>query len=275
MSKVVLITGCSTGIGRDLSRSLVESGYSVVATARKLEAISDLPAALKVQLDVTQPNSIRFAINTIIERFGRIDVLVNNAGYAQVGAIEDISDEQMQRMYDVNVFGVMRMVRAVAPYMRSQGYGKIINISSIAGKMVTPVNGTYSSSKFALEAISDAMRLELEQFNIQVVLVEPGAIKTQFDRTVHQYGDAILTNSNSAYLGLYRQYQQVSDSMRNQEPGPEAVSRVVCKILTASKPKARYFAGVTFLTQLVIHLRDLVWEPAVCQMFKITPQESR
>ena len=185
MNKVVLITGCSSGIGRDLAQRLAQAGYTVVATARNVKSIESLDADLKLSLDVTQAESIQTAVEATLQKFGRIDVLINNAGYAQVGAIEELSDEQIQQMYDVNVFGVMRMVRAVVPYMRKQNAGQIINISSIAGKVVTPVNGAYSSTKFALEAISDALRLELEPFNIQVILIEPGAIKTHFDQTVH------------------------------------------------------------------------------------------
>jgi NAD(P)-dependent dehydrogenase (short-subunit alcohol dehydrogenase family) len=230
--------------------------------------MNGLDAALKLPLDVSQAESVRKAVDTIIQNFGRIDVLINNAGYAQIGAIEELSDEQIQQMYDVNVFGAIRMVRAVIPHMRKQQAGQIINISSIAGKMVTPVNGSYSSTKFALEAISDALRLELEPFNIQVVLVEPGAIKTNFDRTVHACGDAITENPASPYLPLYRKYQQVSDEMRRQEPGPEAVSKVIQQAMESARPKARYLAGVALSGKLVLFLRDWVWGFAVRQMFK-------
>jgi NAD(P)-dependent dehydrogenase (short-subunit alcohol dehydrogenase family) len=225
---------------------------------------------LKLSLDVTQLESIRQAVDCALQHFGRIDVLVNNAGYAQIGSIEELSDEQVQQMYDINVFGVLRMTSAVVPYMRKQKSGQIINISSIAGKMVTPVNGSYSSTKFALEAISDALRLELEPFNIQVILIEPGAIRTNFDRTVHAHGDAILSNPASPYLPLYRKYQQVSDGMRGQELGPGAVSKVIQNAIEASNPKARYLAGVNISGRVVLHLRDLVWNFAVRQMFNVT-----
>ena len=273
MNKVVMITGCSSGIGRNLAQRLTNSGYTVVATARDVNTLEDLDAAMKLALDVTCQESVQKAVNRTIERFGRIDVLVNNAGYAQVGAIEDLAVDQVQQMYDVNVFGVIRMVKAVAPFMRSQKAGKIINISSIAGKLVTPVNGTYSSSKFALEALNDALRIELKPFNIQVILIEPGAIKTNFDRTVHAKGDKILSNPASAYQALYRKYQQVSDGMRGQEPGPEAVSKVVQEAVETSKPLARYLAGVAFSGRLVMALRDLVWDMVAQQMFKVSSQE--
>jgi len=273
MNKVVLITGCSTGIGRDLAQRLSQSGYIVVATARNVETMDGLVAALKLPLDVTDPESIQNAVAAALKCFGRIDVLVNNAGYAQVGAIEELTDDQIRQMYDVNVFGVVRMIREVVPHMRQQKAGRIINISSIAGKMVTPVNGSYSSTKFAMEAISDALRLELAPFNIQVVLIEPGAIKTNFDQTVHTHADAILSAAVSPYLPLYRKYLQVSDGMRGQEPEPEAVSKVIQQAMESSKPKARYLAGVAISGRLIIYLRDLVWDLVVRQMFSIIPQE--
>jgi NADP-dependent 3-hydroxy acid dehydrogenase YdfG len=268
MSKIVLITGCSTGIGRNLAERLSRSGYTVIATARKMDRLENLPVALKLPLDVTQPETIQQAVGIIIQRFGRIDFLVNNAGYAQVGAIEELSDHQIQQMYDVNVFGLLCMIRAVVPTMRKQNAGRIINLSSIAGKMVTPVNGTYSSTKFAIEAVSDALRLELEPFNIQVILIEPGAIKSNFDQTVHAHGDLITTNSASPYHPLYRKYQQVSDGMRGKEPGLEVVSKVIQHAMESSNPKARYVAGFPFSGRIFLHLGDSVWNFSVRQLFK-------
>jgi NADP-dependent 3-hydroxy acid dehydrogenase YdfG len=268
MKKVVLITGCSSGIGRDLAQRLALGGYTIIATARNVNSIESLDVNLKLSLDVTQAESIRTAVETTLQKFGRIDVLINNAGYAQIGAIEELSDKQIQQMYDVNVFGAMRMIRAVVPFMRKQNAGQIINLSSIAGKVVTPVNGAYSSTKFALEAISDALRFELEPFNIQVILIEPGAIKTNFDQTVRAHGDAITSNPASPYRSLYSKYQQVSDGMRGQEPGPEAVSAVIQHALEAAKPKARYLAGMGLPGKLVLYLRDFLWETAVRQLFR-------
>jgi NAD(P)-dependent dehydrogenase (short-subunit alcohol dehydrogenase family) len=267
MSEVVLITGCSTGIGHDLAQRLARSGYTVVATARKAETLADLDVALKLALDVTQPESIRQAVECVLQRFGRIDVLVNNAGYAVRGAVEEVPAEQAQQMFDANVFGVMRMIQAVVPHMRRQKTGRII--SSVVGKLVTPANGTYSASKFALEALSSALRLELAPFGIQVVLVEPGSIKTQFHSTVEANAQEIFSNSSSPYQPLYQQYQKVTADMRRQEPGPEAVSWVVQQAMQTSRPKARYLAGFPFSGRLVLHLGDLVWDRVVRQMFKI------
>ena len=270
MSKVVLITGCSTGIGRDLTQHLTQAGYTVVATARKAETLDDLPAALKLPLDVTQPESIKQAVESVILRFGRIDVLVNNAGYGLRGAVEEISDEQAQRIFDVNVFGVIRMIRTVVPHMRKQKSGRIVNISSIVGKLSTPANGLYSATKFAVEALSDALRLELEPFGIQVVLVEPGAIQTNFMDTVQSHTQETFDNPASPYRTLYQQYEQATAEMSGHAPGPEAVSRVIQQALEASRPKARYLAGVAFSGRLALLLRDFIWESVVRVMFKIS-----
>jgi len=269
MSKVVLITGCSTGIGRDLAARLSRAGYCVVATARKAEPLEDLPAALKLSLDVTQPDSVNQAVTEMIERLGRVDVLVNNAGYALRGALEEIPVEQVQQMFDVNVFGVLRMIRAVAPHMRRQRTGRIINISSIAGKLSTPANGGYSATKFALEALSDALRLELAPFGIQVVVVEPGAIKTHFDETAQTHAQVILSNSVSPYQPLYRLSDQFAASMRHEEPGPEIVSEVIQQAIETPKPKARYHAGISLSGELILHLGDSVWDLALRRMFKV------
>jgi short-subunit dehydrogenase len=169
----------------------------------------------------------------------------------------------------VNVFGIMRMIQAVAPQMRRQKAGRIINISSVVGKLVTPANGTYSASKFAVEALSDALRLELAPFGIQVVLIEPGSIKTQFHTTVEANAQEIFANPASPYQSLYRHYQQVTADMRRQEPGPEVVSEVVQRAIEAARPKGRYVAGFSFSGRLVLHLGDSVWDLVVRRMFKI------
>lgn len=269
MSKVILITGCSTGIGRDLAQRLTQAGYTVVATARRVEDLNGLQVALKLPLDVTQPDSINDAVAHTLQQFGRIDVLVNNAGYALRGALEEVSVEQVQQMFDVNVFGVLRLIRSIAPHMRKQGSGRIINISSIAGKLSTPANGAYSATKFALEALSDALRLELAPFGIQVVVIEPGAIKTHFDDTALAHTQDILSNSTSPYQPLYHKSDQFAASMRQQEHGPQVVSQVIQQAIEAPNPKARYLAAVALSGRLVLVLRDFVWNPVLRRLFKV------
>ncbi|AQR89892.1 SDR family NAD(P)-dependent oxidoreductase [Clostridium saccharobutylicum] len=148
---VILITGCSTGIGRELCKILSDRGYIVVATARNVENLKDLPVSLKLSLDVTKKESISHAINEVISRFQRIDILVNNAGYSIRGALEEINVESAKNMFDVNVFGIINMIQDVVPIMRKKGAGKIINIGSISGKFVRAINGAYCASKFAVE----------------------------------------------------------------------------------------------------------------------------
>lgn len=273
MSQIVLITGCSTGIGRDLVSRLTQSGYTVVATARKVESLAGLPAALCLPLDVTQPESVAQAVSATLERFGRIDVLINNAGYAVRGVLEETDDAQIQQMFDVNVHGVLRMIRAVVPHMRQQKSGRIINLSSIVGKLPVPVNGAYSATKFALEALSDALRFELMPFGVQVVLIEPGSIKTHFVETMNNYSQQVSSNPNSPYAALYQSAKDFDQQMKQNEPGPEIVSQVILKALTATKPKARYLAGVNASGRLVMHLGAAVWERVVRSMFKIKPAE--
>lgn len=273
MPKVILITGCSSGIGRYLAQRLTQLGYIVVATARKVETLQDLSADLKLSLDVTEPDSVNQAVASTLEQFGRIDVLINNAGYTMQGALEEVSDEQTRQVFDVNVFGALRMIRAVVPHMRKQQSGRIINISSIAGKLATPANGTYSATKFALEALSDALRLELDAFGIQVVVIEPGAIKTHFDDTAQAHAKQILGNPESPYQQIYKQSEVFSAEMRQHEPGPEAVCKVVEQALTARHPKPCYLAAVSFSGRLVLRLRDLLWGPVARQMFKIHTME--
>jgi NAD(P)-dependent dehydrogenase (short-subunit alcohol dehydrogenase family) len=269
MPQVVLITGCSSGIGRDLAQRLTRAGYTVVATARNVETLTGLSAALKLSMDVTQPDSIQQAVDCTLKKFGRIDVLVNNAGYSIFGAAEEVSDAQLQGMFDVNVFGLMRMTRAVAPNMRALKAGRIINISSLVGKLVTPANGAYAASKFAVEALSDALRLELEPFGIQVVLVEPGGIKTRFADSAQARAQGILSNPSSPYRALYHKFHQVNADMLKGEPGPEVVSRVIQQAIETPRPKARDLAGIAFSARLVIGLRDYVWDGVVRQMFKV------
>ena len=271
MSKVVLITGCSTGIGRDLAVRLSESGHSVVATARDPGTLSTLKAALKLPLDVTKTDSVRSAVDCTLQRLGRIGVLVNNAGYAIRGAIEETSENQVQEMFEANVFGVMRLIREVVPHMREQRDGCIINISSIAGKRSTPANGAYSASKFALEALSDALRLELMPFGIRVVVIEPGSIRTQFMTTAITHTSEQALSPTSPYRMLYRQSEQFAASMQRHQPGPEAVSRVIQQVVETVKPRARYLVAIPLSGRLVLHLGDSFWDYALRRMFPTSP----
>ena len=267
--QVILVTGCSSGIGRATADSLAAAGHAVVATARRPEELEGIDAAMALRLDVTDEASIAAAVESVLARYGRIDALVNNAGYAVRGAVEEVPVDQAQRMFDVNLFGVMRTIQAVAPHMRRQRSGRIVNIGSISGKLATPANGTYSASKFALEGLSDSLRMELAPFGIRVVLVEPGSIGTAFHATVEANGREIFANPDSPYRPLYQTYEQVNARMRRQEPQPETVSTVVRRALEARRPKARYVAGFPFSGRLVMRLGDGTWDLVARQMFGI------
>ncbi len=248
---------------------LTQAGYSVVATARKVESLDGLPVALKLPLDVTQPQSVTQTVERAIQQFGRIDVLVNNAGYTVYGAVEEITDEQVQQLFDTNVFGALRMVRAVAPTMRKQGHGRIINLSSIVGKLPFPVNGVYSSTKFALEALSDALRLEMADLGIQVVLIEPAAVNSAFGENAQAKTGGKLSNPASPYHALYQKFEQFAATQHQQASQPAAVSKVAQQAIEAAHSKARYLVGVGFSGRLVMALGDSAWDLALRQILKI------
>ena len=180
-----LITGCSTGIGREIARAALEAGHSVVVTARRVESVADFTdeygdRAVTVVLDVTDKEQIATAVRTATDAFGGIDVLVNNAGNGYLAAIEEGEDDQVRKLFDVNYFGVVDMIKAVLPGMRARGSGHIVNISSMTGLVANPPNGYYSSTKFALEALTEALAQEVKPFGIKVTAIEPGAFRTDW-----------------------------------------------------------------------------------------------
>src|SRR3954471_8950851 len=181
-SEAVLITGCSTGIGRATAEHLAKSGHTVYASARKLDAIRDLEAhgCRLLELDVMDEDSMAAAVKRVEEAEGAVGVLVNNAGYSQSGAVESIPMDAVRKQFETNVFGLVRMCQLVLPAMRAQRWGRIINISSMGGRLVFPGGGYYHATKFAVEALSDALRFEVKGFGVDVVLIAPGLIKTEF-----------------------------------------------------------------------------------------------
>src|SRR6266571_7453627 len=182
VSRAVLITGCSTGIGRATAEQLAARGWTVYATARRPESIRDLAGrgCKTLALDVCDEASMRAAVETVERAEGAVGVLVNNAGYGQEGAFEEVPMAEVRRQFETNVFGLVRLTQLVLPAMRRQGWGRIVNISSMGGKVVFPGGGFYHGTKFALEAISDVLRYELRPFGIDVVVIEPGFIRTGF-----------------------------------------------------------------------------------------------
>ncbi|MCX7774024.1 MAG: SDR family oxidoreductase [Clostridia bacterium] len=247
--KVVLITGCSSGIGRELCGTFMEKGFQVIATARNLEALKDVTAAMKLSLDVTQKESVDAAVLEVLSRFHKIDILVNNAGFSVRGALEEIDIRKIESMFDVNVFGLIRMIQAVAPVMRQQRSGRIINIGSISGRFAQPINSAYCASKFAVEALSDALRLELSPFNIQVTVIEPGPIKTHFFRTLEGNSSAIMTNENSCYSGFYRADSR-RRSTQSMADAKEAASTIY-EITQKEQLRPRYQVAVPLIHSML------------------------
>jgi NAD(P)-dependent dehydrogenase (short-subunit alcohol dehydrogenase family) len=239
---VFFVTGASTGIGRAIVLAAARDGHRVFATARHPEAMEDPGTGVaKLALDVTDPAAIERAVSEALAREGRIDVLVNNAGWGQMGTVEDIPMAKWRAEYDVNVFGLLETTKAVLPGMRAQRSGCIVNIGSIAGRIAYPFGGAYCSSKFAVEAISDALRLEVEPFGIRVVLIEPGAIRTQFNARVEREVDPLVHDTASPYHDRYERafVRYRKESSMGALPA-EAVARVVMRAVGKRKPRARY-----------------------------------
>jgi NAD(P)-dependent dehydrogenase (short-subunit alcohol dehydrogenase family) len=245
VSKAVLITGCSTGIGRATAQRLAAAGWNVYATARKESAIEDLKGAgcKTLALDVTDEDSMQNAVKTVADTEGAVGALVNNAGYSQSGAIETVPMDSVHRQFETNVFGLMRMCQLVLPGMRAQGWGRIVNLSSIGGKVVFPGGGVYHMTKHAVEALSDALRFEVKGFGVDVVIIEPGLIKTEFGTTAagsledaHEEGPYAHFNEavGSATEGAYE------GGLAKLGGGPETVAKKIERALSARRPKTRY-----------------------------------
>ena len=244
-TRTALVTGASSGIGEDTARKLQALGYIVYGAARRTDRLQALTAdgIRPLAMDVTDDASMTAGVNRILEETGRIDVLVNNAGYGSFGAIEDVPMDEARRQFEVNVFGLARLTQLVAPHMRAQGSGTIINISSIGGRLTTPLGGWYHATKYAVEALSDALRMELCPFGIDVVVVEPGGIRTEWASIAADHLEA--TAEGSAYAD---QIRAVANSMRGEanqrrNSPPEVIARTVGKIVTARHPRTRYAVG--------------------------------
>lgn len=255
---VILITGCSSGIGQELCKVLNEKGYTVVATAREVETLKDLTVELKLSLDVTKEESISAAINEVIARFKKIDILVNNAGYSIRGALEEINVESAKSMFDVNVFGIINMIQAVIPEMRKKGSGKIINIGSISGKFVQPINGAYCASKYAVEALSDGLRLELNKYNIQSAVIELGPTKTNFFKTMANNSKELMSNANSFYSNFYESDERYRD--RQKLTSAKQAVKAIADIILKKRIKSRYKVAVPFSYNMAAHLPDFLRE---------------
>jgi NAD(P)-dependent dehydrogenase (short-subunit alcohol dehydrogenase family) len=281
--KTVIITGCSSGIGQATAARLAKSGdWTVYATARKTETLADLESAgcRPLALDVTNEDSMISAVDIVKNESGTIDALVNNAGYSQSGASETLDLDDVRRQFETNVFGLLRLSQLVLPTMRAQGDGRIVNISSMGGKLVFPGGGAYHATKHAVEAFSDALRFEVAGFGIKVVIVEPGLITTNFDQAAVASMDL---DDDGPYGEFNRRVASAtsdvySGPMKRLGGPPEAVAKVVEKALTARNPRARY--TVTPSAKLTLATRglmsDRMWDRAMRSQFpQPRPQRPR
>ncbi len=246
-NRTVLVTGCSSGIGRATAELLRAKDWTVFPTARKTEDLEALREAGfdAVELDVASSESIAAATKIIFEKAGgKLGAVVNNAGFGMPGAIEDLTRDAMRYQFEVNLFGLQELTNRLIPVFRKQGYGRIVNVSSVVGRLSLPFMGIYSASKFALEAVSDALRVELSQDGIGVSLVEPGPIRTRFSTNCAGQGEAKLDASGSQFGGAYKQYfaKRRAGGMsedRFRLP-PEAVAKKILHALESSHPRIRY-----------------------------------
>ena len=255
--KVVLITGTAYGIGKSTAELLIEKGHIVYGGDILVEEnlyLNDI-GGTALEMDVTNQEHIDKAINQIISERGRVDVLVNNAGLGVYGAIEDVSMEDIYYQYDVNLFGLARVTKAVLPYMREKESGLIINISSVLGETYGPLAGWYLSTKHALEGWSDALRVELKEFDIDVVVVQPGAINTNFSNVTKTYIDKY--RENSAYQHLYGEpITDTGNEVLSNQSDPIVIAKVINKAMNARNPKTRYAAGA--YSKIGIFLRKIM-----------------
>jgi len=241
---VALVTGASAGMGADIACRLLDEGYVVIGAARRVERMQPIEdsGGTCLPLDLTEDSSMVDLVEKVISDQGRIDVLVNCAGYGSYGAIEDIPLGEARRQFEVNVFGLARLTQLVLPHMRKRNFGKIINISSIAGKLHSPIGGWYTASKHALEALSDCLRLETQQFGIDVIVIQPGIVESEWTELALE--TAREHSGNTAYSDIATRYIKLekTQAMPSAAP-PKAISDLVIKALRARKPKTRYVGG--------------------------------
>jgi short-subunit dehydrogenase len=236
MQKTVLVTGASAGIGKATAIYLAQNGYTVYGAARRVEKMEELKSyGIKpISLDVTKDESITACVEQIFQEAGSIAILVNNAGFGSYGAVEDVALSDAKYQLDVNVFGAMRLAQLVLPKMRENHYGKIINVSSVGGKIASPLGGWYHASKFALEALSDALRLEVQPFGVNVVVIQPGGTKSEWGNIAV---DSLLrVSGQTAYAGLVTGFKKSFEQVAGNVPEPIVIAKLIKTSIEAKWP---------------------------------------
>jgi NAD(P)-dependent dehydrogenase (short-subunit alcohol dehydrogenase family) len=274
VSKAVLITGCSSGIGHATAARLAEHGWTVYATARRPETLEELAAkgCHTLALDVNDEQSMRDAVQAVADAEGAVGVLINNAGYSQSGAVESVPPDQARKQFETNVFGPLRLCQLVLPGMRSQKWGKIVNISSMGGRLTFPGGGLYHATKYSLEALSDALRFEVRGFGVDVILIEPGLIITNFGEAASS--SLQDTGDGGAYGDFNRKVSEITQGaytgpMAKLGAGPDAVAKAIERAISSGHPRARY--RVTASAKLMISQRrlmpDRIWDRVMRTQF--------
>ncbi len=274
--RIVLITGCSTGIGRATAERLAGAGHTVYATARRLESIADLEAkgCRTLALDVNDEESMEAAVDAVEAAEGAVGVLVNNAGYSQSGAVESVKMEDARAQFETNVFGLIRMCQLVLPGMRKAGGGRIVNIGSMGGKLTFPGGGMYHATKYSVEAISDALRFEVAGFGVKVVLIEPGLITSDFGAAA-----AHALESGNEAGGPYDEFNRMvgkataeiyEGPMAKFGGPPDAVAKVIEKAITGRRPRPRYKVTISAkaMTAQRVLVSDRMWDAMMRVQFK-------
>jgi NAD(P)-dependent dehydrogenase (short-subunit alcohol dehydrogenase family) len=254
MSKTVLITGASSGIGEETVKALLAAGYTVYAGARRLDRMKELSegGARLLPLDITEDASMTTAVQTILQETGHIDVLINNAGYGSYGALEDVPPAEARRQFDVNVFGLARLTQLVLPTMRAQRSGRIVNVSSIGGMFGEAFGSWYHATKFAVEGLSDSLRMELHPFGIDVVIIQPGATHTEWDGIARE--SLLKYSANGPYregANSHAQLMEIGHKGPIPKP-PRVVAQTIVQAVQAKRPKTRYVTGGLAGTMLLI-----------------------
>jgi len=270
MKKVALVTGASSGIGAETAKLLVKNGFTVYGAARRLDRMQVLKVegVNLIAMDVTDDASMVAGVNNIIDAEGRIDVLVNNAGYGSYGSVEDVPISEAKNQFEVNIFGLARLTQLVLPYMRRQGSGRIINISSIGGKIGEPHGAWYHATKYAVEGLSDSLRMELKEFGIDVVIIEPGAIKTEW--TGIAADNLLKMSGHTAYAQLANKHAKMFAGADKFASEPIVVAKTIAKAATVKKPRTRYATGggakiILFLRRV---LTDRMFDKVMLGMMK-------
>jgi short-subunit dehydrogenase len=270
----ILVTGCSSGIGAATAALLLKAGHPVYATARRPKTLDALAAAgaRTLALDVTSEESMSAAVKEVEDRHGQVAALVNNAGYGEYGTIEETDLDRVRAMFETNVFGLARLTQLVLPGMRAAGAGRIVNIGSMGGRFTFPVGGYYHATKYAVEAISDALRNEVRRFGVDVVLVEPGLIRTDFEEGIHgSDASSLAKRQDSPYAAMLASNAANSAGAYSSRLAaePEAVARVVLRAVESRRPRSRYV--VTPAARALIALRavggDRLWDAVVRRQF--------